>query len=203
MRHVQLVLFLALVFSSSPVRARPDVREGDIVFQTSGSAQSDAIQAATDSPFSHVGIVIDRGQGLFVFEASARVEYTPLEEWLASGRNGRYQIMRLKDAAPLARESAIARLHAAADELVGRPYDTRFQWSNERIYCSELVWKIYKSAWNIDLCSPRKFSSYRLDHPKVRPLVRKRFGSKVPRDEPAVAPGDLARSELLEIVDRR
>lgn len=203
MRHVQLMFVVALVFSSSPVCGGPAVREGDIVFQTSGSAQSEAIQAATDSPFSHVGIVIDRGRQLFVFEASSRVIYTPLDEWLGSGKNGRYQIMRLKDAGPLARESAMARLHAAADELVGRPYDTRFEWSNARIYCSELVWKIYKSAWNIDLCPPRKFSSYRLDHPKVRPLVRKRYGSKVPWDEPAVAPGDLARSALLEIVHRR
>lgn len=36
-------------------------RNGDIVFQTSRSAQSVAIQKATRSPWSHLGIVYLRG----------------------------------------------------------------------------------------------------------------------------------------------
>ena len=36
-------------------------------------------------------------------------------------------------------------------KYLGRDYDLRFEWSDDKIYCSELVWKIYKEAFNIAL----------------------------------------------------
>ena len=32
-----------------------------------------------------------------------------------------------------------------------KDYDLYFEWSDDKIYCSELVWKIYKNGADIEL----------------------------------------------------
>lgn len=77
----------------------------------------------------------------------------------------------------------------------GRNYDARFQWDDENLYCSELVWKIYQNA-GIELCMPRLFKDYDLQRPEIRSLIKSRYGSfdRLPMDEKVVAPSDLAAS---------
>ena len=73
-------------------------RDGDIVFHTSRSAQSLAIQLATKSPYSHMGIVYLRDGKPFVFEAVQPVKLTPLTEWIARGERQQFVAKRLRDA---------------------------------------------------------------------------------------------------------
>src|SRR5437867_2402013 len=77
----------------------PALQDGDIIFQTSRSPQSLAIQRATHSPYSHMGIILYRSGRPFVFEAIATVRYTPLGEWIDRGSGGHYVVKRLRDAA--------------------------------------------------------------------------------------------------------
>ena len=83
---------------------------------------------------------------------------------------------------------------------IGKPYDLRFEWSDTKMYCSELVWKIYQSGAGITLAKPRAMESYRLGHPTVRALVTARWGDSVNWKEQMVAPSDLAQSTLLTTV---
>lgn len=54
------------------------LHEGDLIFHTSLSAQSQAIQLATHSPYSHCGILYRNGKEWQVFEAVQPVKLTPL-----------------------------------------------------------------------------------------------------------------------------
>src|SRR3954466_9120093 len=72
-------VLIGLVFLQPAQSALP-LRDGDLVFQTSRSGQSLAVQRAPHSRWSHVGVVLMRGGKPFVFEASATVRYTPLKE---------------------------------------------------------------------------------------------------------------------------
>src|SRR5262245_61817018 len=139
--------FLAML-ALLPVAAYADGgwRDGDIVFHTSRSAQSEAIQRATHSAYSHMGLVFLRDGVPYVLEAVETVRYTPLDRWIARGAGGRYAVKRLRRA--LAAADA-AKLRAAAKAFAGKPYDPYFAWSDERIYCSELVWKAYQRALGI------------------------------------------------------
>jgi hypothetical protein len=53
--------------------AVPAVQDGDIIFQTSLSSQSLAIQRATHSKYSHMGQIVLRDGAPYVLEASATV----------------------------------------------------------------------------------------------------------------------------------
>jgi hypothetical protein len=59
------------------------------------------------------------------------------------------------------------------------------------MYCSELVWLIYKEQ-NIELCNPRKVSSFAMTRlPKVKKLMDKRG---ISMDQKAVAPVDIYKA---------
>ena len=193
---LKLALYL-FAFALPFAQAAPAVRDGDIIFHTSRSAQSAAIQRATQSPYSHVGVILHREGKPFVFEAIATVRYTPLAEWIARGEGGQYVIKRLKS--PLTAGQA-AKLRSAASHFEGKPYDLYFEWSNDRIYCSELVWKMYQQAAGVQLGALQKLREFDLTDPVVKTKMRERYGSRVPMDEPVISPGAQFDSPLLTVV---
>ena len=73
------------------------LHNGDIIFQSSFSGQSKAIQLATHSKFSHCGILFREGNQWYVYEAVQPVKKTPFEKWITHGDNNAYKIMRLKN----------------------------------------------------------------------------------------------------------
>ena len=68
------------------------LRDGDIIFQTSRSEQNFAIQKATHSQYSHMGIVFFRNGSFHVYEAINTVQYTPLRKWVDRGEGGHYVV---------------------------------------------------------------------------------------------------------------
>lgn len=193
----QVGVIFALFWAACGLAGTPDVREGDLVFQTSLSSQSLAIQRATDSPYSHVGIILHKAGKPHVFEAVAKVSYTPLSTWIARGQDQRFVAKRLrKNLEP----SQLARLRSEARRFEGRPYDLTFEWSDRRIYCSELVWKLYRRATGIELGTLQRLRDFHLEDPVVRAKLRERYGSAIPLDEPVISPAAVFDSPLLETV---
>lgn len=72
------------------------------------------------------------------------------------------------------------------EKYLGKPYDLAFKFNNGKWYCSELVYDIYKSQLGIELCQPRKISSYKIDG--LEHVLKKRGMN---RDQLVVAPCDL------------
>ena len=61
---------------------KDEIKNGDLIFQTSLSGQSKAIQLATKSKYSHCGLIFKDGNDFFVFEALQPVKHTPKSECL-------------------------------------------------------------------------------------------------------------------------
>lgn len=190
-------VLVLLVGCAPQLHAAPPLRDGDIVFHTSRSAQSLAIQRATHSRYSHVGIIFIRAGQPYVFEAIATVRYTPLAKWTARGADSRYVVKRLKRGLTNAQAD---RLRAAAQHFTGKPYDLYFEWSDARIYCSELIWKMYSQALGIELGELQKLREFDLKDPAVKAKMRERYGSHVPLEEPVISPAAIYDSRLLEAI---
>lgn len=190
--------WISVVFLFCATRvAFAEVSPGDIVFQTSKSSQSRPIQLAMHSPYSHMGIVFFKHGLPYVFEASKTVQFTPLREWIARGTNGRFRAKRLKDKT-LFGSKGIQKLEESAETFFGKPYDPYFQWSDDRIYCSELVWKIYKEALGLEIGALEALQDFDLSHPEVRAMLKKRFGENIPLTEKVISPASMFKSALLE-----
>ncbi len=48
----------------------------------------------------------------------------------------------------------LEKINMAGERFTGKSYDLYFEWTDETIYCSELVWKIYKEALGIEIGKP-------------------------------------------------
>jgi uncharacterized protein YycO len=193
----RLALLSLLCCLVLPARAAEALRDGDIIFQTSRSGQSLAIQRATHSPFSHVGLVFFRNGKPFVLEAIATVRYTPLAQWAARGEGGKYSVRRLQSAMTPEQSTA---LRVAAEKYAGKPYDLYFEWSDERIYCSVLVWKSYRDALGVEIGKRQELREFDLTDAVVKAMMRERYGKDVPLDEPVISPGAQFDSILLRAV---
>lgn len=175
--------------------------EGDILFQSSMSGQSHAIQLATDSKYSHCGVLLKNRKGqLMVAEAIQPVVFTPVKEWISRGDDLHCVVKRLSNAENELSEDVLVKMREIAYGFMGKNYDIHFGWDDKELYCSELVWKIYERSFGVRLGEPQPLKSYNLDHPIVQKIMKQRYGNKIPYDMPMVAPSTIYDSELLETV---
>lgn len=185
---------LALLFllgCSSTAQAEP--APGDLVFQESRSAQSAVIREVTDSRWTHVGVVFERRGALWVLEAVQPVRWTRFDRWRARGVDGDYLLRRPRRALTV---SELRALRRAGERHLGGRYDARFEWSDRRMYCSELVWKMYERALDITLVAPARWSDLSLS-PRAVALARRRLGRLPPPNARVVTPAALLDSPHL------
>lgn len=181
MKNVLVVVFL-LLSSVAYADGSFAAKEGDIVFQLSKSKQAPLVAYATNSWMTHCGIVIEKGKKLYVLEASNVVKLTPFDTWKNRGRFGALTTVRVFDKPVKIKYS----------KYLGMPYDLSFKFDNNRMYCSELVYEIYKRQFGIELCKPRKVRSYRIFG--IGKILQRR-GISINRL--VVAPSDIADSKLV------
>ena len=193
------VYVTAFFFMSSCRQEQESVmpQDGDIVFHESTSRQSPIIKLAQHSKWTHCGIVFYIDEEAYVYEAVEPVKYTPLKEWIDRGKNGVYCAKRLES--PIS-ATTIERMKAVGIKFKGKHYDTLFQWSDDKIYCSELIWKIYSQGADIELCPLEQFSDFSISNPLVKNLINKRYGDKFDPSEQLVSPKALFKSKLLKEV---
>jgi uncharacterized protein YycO len=176
------------------------LKNGDLIFQTSLSGQSKAIQLATKSKYSHCGIIyIENGQ-FYVFEAVQPVKTTPLDKWIARGENGHFVIKRLKNADQVLTMETIQKMKKEGEKFKGKNYDLTFEWSDDKIYCSELIWKIYQRAAGVEIGQLQTLSEFDLTSEAVKQKMNERYGNKIPMNEIVISPAAIFESELLETI---
>ncbi|MEQ1571596.1 MAG: YiiX/YebB-like N1pC/P60 family cysteine hydrolase, partial [Myxococcota bacterium] len=134
-----------------------------------------------------------------VLEAISPVSLTPLAQWADRAADGRIAIKRLRDADSALTPEARQRMIALGRSWLGRPYDSRFGWSDDQLYCSELVHKLFVEA-GVELGTPHPLRDFDLSDPEVAAAARARFGGALPLDELVVAPVDLYDDpDLVEV----
>lgn len=179
------------------------LRDGDLIFHTSKSDQALAIQLATHSPYSHCGLLYQQNGQWQVLEAIQPVTLTPLRNWIFRGKGDHYTVKRLRDADKALTPQALQQMKAAGQAMLGRDYDLTFGWSDERIYCSELIWKVYERGLHRRIGQLQQLRDFDLSHPAVQAKLRERYGDKLPLNEPVISPASIFGSpELVTVLSR-
>ena len=147
-----------------------------------------------------MGIVFLGPDGPLVLEAVEPVKMTALNQWVARGQGHHFVAKRLRDAPAVLTPAAIAKLRGIGDTFIGKHYDLVFAWSDDRMYCSELVWKVYDRALDLEIGHPQHLSEFDLSDPGVHAKVVERWHGPVPPDEVAISPGQMFASSLLKTI---
>lgn len=174
-----------------------EIQNGDIIFQTSTSGQSKAIQIATGSKYSHMGIIYKQGNDFFVYEAVQPVKLTPLNDWIKRGENGHFVVKRIKNSENVLTPETLTKMQQIGEKFTGKDYDLYFEWSDSKIYCSELVWKIYKEAVGLEIGKLEKLGDFNLTDKAVKQKLTERYGDNIPKDELVISPASMFNSDLL------
>lgn len=174
-----------------------NLQEGDLIFQISQSSQCIAVQAATKSVYSHCGIVFTENGKWVVYEAVQPVSITPLQMWIDSGKDSHFVLKRLKNSESLITSDIIQAMKKEAKQHVGKNYDLTFEWSDKKMYCSELIWKIYQRTLGIEIGKLEKLGDFDLTSPVVQQVVKQRYGNNMPYDETVISPISIMNSDQL------
>ncbi len=181
--------------------AKAEYQTGDIIFQSSKTGQGHAIQLATGSKYSHVGLILMvKGQPM-VFEAVQPVQLIDLKDFTKRG-DGHFVVTRLKGADTVLTDKVKEKMQAQLATHLNKSYDIHFDWSDEKMYCSELVWKVYKVAAGLEVGELKPLKEYDLSHPVVKETMEARYGDNIPWDEPMISPGEIFESPLFEVVKK-
>ena len=181
---VIVVLFLGIKYCSGQTSV-DKLKEGDLIFHTSKSEQSPLIQYATMSVLSHCGIIIEKGDGLYVLEATGKLKLTPLQDFINRGKGKQWWAKRVIDKP----------IKVKYSHLLGRRYDTSFKPDNNLFYCSELIHHIYLKQFGVELCKYRKDSSYH-----IIGLKKKLIQRGINLEQKVVAPIDIYDSDKAKTI---
>lgn len=171
-------------------------REGDFIFQSLLKSELvRLIEGATNSPFSHVGIVTRNEAGHWVvLEAMGTVHETPLWQYIARGRLDHFAVYRLRQ------EYArfIPAFMSEIGKYQGRPYDYRYDMDEDFIYCSEFPYKAFMAVAGMPLGKTERIGE--LDWKPFEKTIRKMDGGGLPLERVLISPVNLSRAGQLELV---
>lgn len=182
MKFILLLLFSILVNISNA----QEFKEGDIIFQTSQSKQSPLIAYATMSNKTHCGIIVEKDSKIYVLETLGTIKLTPIQTFIDRGLFKKYWIKRYTN----------EKLKVEYKKYLGIKYDLAFKFNNDKYYCSELVYSIYKNDFNIELCKTKQLKEYNLLGIKN---VAKDRGMNI--EQYVVSPSDIYESKILKTPD--
>lgn len=209
-----LIIFSVLFFSISCTTKNNEkfnLKEGDILFQDSDCGPfCESIEKVTfgykGSKFSHVGMVFyNDSSELIVIEAiSEGVVKTSLHDFLNRSfdakNNPKVVVGRLKEQ----HQNLLKKAIEFSKTKLGLAYDEVFDITNNKYYCSELIYDSFKFAnENKPIFELQKMTYKDPATNKTFPIwddYFKKLGVAIPEGKPGLNPGGMSKSNYLDIV---
>jgi hypothetical protein len=192
-----IVFIFALFFIFYPLIKNELIyspHRGDIVFQSLPPMDLVvAIEGITQSKYSHCGIV-DKTDGKWcVIESIGNVHVTPLSTWMRRGINSGIDVYRMN-----INDEAIEKSIEEAKTFIGLPYDIKYEMDDQKIYCSELVYKSFKLGAGLEM---GKFDLLgELNWKPYKVTIEKYEHGPVPIDRKMITPIGLTRDDKMKLV---
>lgn len=190
------------VETTPPPSTASKYAEGDIIFIQSQTQQAAALRESTGSVWTHVGIMIKKNSAWYVAEAIGPLKETPLAEFIGRSKNKSYRVVRYKHFDAATMTAALKR----ALPKYNKPYDIYFEWTQDKIYCSELTYHVMKDVTGFELGRMQKMKEMKLDGPYAQALIKKRYtdtGREFDPDELIVTPVSQLEDEDVILVEAK
>lgn len=177
-----------------------ELRPGDVLLQPLSCWACALIEAEEETIYSHVGVVLAVQPEVVVAEAFSKVRKQTLAEFNAKTERGqKILVIRFRNDR-LVRDieaEAAKFMQIFEEDFMGAYYDAEFRWNNfdqygrEKLYCSELVTKLFQALTGVE--TPVK----RMHFQKNRDAWTTYFRGNVPDGQWGNSPGDFHRSDLF------
>lgn len=177
-----------------------DLQIGDMVFIRVTARPFLEVANATNAWTNHVGLVVDdSGDEPLIAESTFPFSRTTsLSRFLQRSEHGHCAVTRLTHPLSNIQRKALRR---AADHRLGTFYDTGFNISSRRQFCSRFVREVIEEATNIQVGHVETFATLLQDNadPNLAFWRRWYFG-RIPWQRRTVTPASLLRSPAVQII---
>ncbi|HEX2935212.1 MAG TPA: YiiX/YebB-like N1pC/P60 family cysteine hydrolase [Bacteroidales bacterium] len=206
----QFIILIFIVYTANiQCQQSYTPQTGELLFQDLDCGEfCDAIEKVTqgygNKSFSHVGIAFIEDSSIFVIEAGSKgVVKTPFQTFINRSLDSLHRPKviagRLKHKYRYLTPSAISK----SLNLLGKTYDDAFDITNDKYYCSELVYFAFmdKSGKSIFKLYPMTFIDP-TNH-KIFPAWERYFESlniPFPEGKPGLNPGSISRCNKIKIM---
>lgn len=180
-----LIFLLVTTFNAFAL----ELKSGDILLQPLHCWACNLIEAETKSEYSHIGVVTKVKDGVvYVGEAFLKVREIPLEEFNSKTQKG----LKLKVMRPYFSSPSLSKNFDTF--FKGLPYDSAYLWDDNKIYCSELLYKLFRS---LNMTTPKALPMTFIEN---REYWYKYFKGSIPDGVLGIAPGDFDDEELFKFI---
>jgi uncharacterized protein YycO len=208
MKQYVFAALVATIFvhvgSMAQTNVIPKLKEGDIVLQKipCGGLCDAIIETTPCAPgrmFNHCGIVHYENNQPYVIEAIGKVvQQSPLPDFLKRDSSSILYVARMKPKYASYIETAVKK----AIVYVGTPYDDAFLPGDDALYCSELIWKVFKKndSPNLFDMQPMTFKSKSGKTFPAWQAYYKDLKMPIPEGKPGINPCAIANSEVIDLI---
>lgn len=199
MKALLCCLFLLPRLALASAALEKKLAEGDLIFIHSQTEQAAAIAESTGSKWTHVGVIVKKSGEWHVAEAVGPLQVNSLRSFIARSKDRTYKVMRFKYFS----QKMVPQLYVQLYKY-NQPYDIFFEFSDERIYCSELTYKVFKAVTGRPLGQLQKVGDLKLDGPYTKRLIEERLtaiGKELNLDEPIITPVAQTVDPNMTLVD--
>lgn len=183
----KIIVFSWLIFAE----AYAAVRAGDILLQPLKCWSCTLIEQQENSDYSHIGIYL--GDGMVAEAYAAGVKTIAFSEFMAKTEPGMsVRVRRLRNPP----KGLDRKIKAGIKAYIGLPYDRYFLWTDQKIYCSELLYKLLVPIVRLDDLAPKPMLFDQ--NPEYWDRY---FNGNTPRGELGISPEDFNLSSDFITVD--
>jgi hypothetical protein len=146
-------LFYTAQMAADAQWARENLEDGDVLFRYGKQPRladwvaNGALTGISDSCFTHDAVVFHQGADVWVYDVQPEpegVRKIPYEFWALETRPGTMAVKRLRPEYRPCIPQALA--YCEAQWLRQPAFDTALRLDDERLYCSEMIEKAFRSA---------------------------------------------------------
>lgn len=211
-KHLNIIFKILIFFILLSCKQSPEIKlqTGDLLFQDLDCGPlCDAIEEATigknGERFSHIAIVSVENDEVFIIEAYDGVKKIPISEFIerdikAYGKSN-IVVGRLNKQYQKYIKNAVLE----AKKRIGLPYDDVFKLNNDKYYCSELIYDIFKDPIGTSIFSVKPMTFKNQKTGKTDDVWIKHFkdqNTPIPEGAPGSNPIDYFQSNKLTILGK-
>lgn len=198
---IQIFYFAPNSYALSVVKSKAidytkniDVQHGDFIFQHLPGSLTQMIVDVSEGQYSHCGIIVNKRGRYYVLEAIGPVRETPLHEWISRGIKDQFSVVRLRKEY----RGDIPEIIKAAYKYLGKPYDIQYEFDDEKIYCSELIYKAALEGAGIELGDIRKLGDMKWQD--YEGMIREISGGNLPLDRLMITPDAVVLADQVQTI---
>lgn len=180
-----------------------EIKSGDLVFVDDTSSNlSKAINDVTkkegNSNYTHVGICVLENNEVFVYHADPQknVVKEPLTTFLNDRKKATVHLYRMDEIS----KNQLKNGFAIAEKMIGKSYDYAYRNDNDKIYCSELIYEMFKQD-TVFKMNPMTFKDIKTGEFHKNWIEHyQKLGVEIPEGELGCNPNDMSKNRNLRFL---